>query len=89
MEDFNKEIEISLNKISAYESLKKQDTEHRKLIRKLQKENRELKQQVKNNCVLDDVMVLFKPHELWRMAQKYNCDDFNQMIEQNKSLNKL
>ena len=42
-----------------------------------------------NNVVLDDVMVLFKPHELWRMAQKYNCDDFTQMIEQSKGLNKL
>ena len=42
-----------------------------------------------NNGVLDDVMVLFKPHELWRMAQKYNCDDFTQMIEQSKRLNKL
>lgn len=44
---------------------------------------------IKNNGVLDDVMVLFKPHELWRMAQKYNCDDFTQMIEQSKGLNKL
>ena len=42
-----------------------------------------------NNIVLDDVMVSFKPHELWRMAQKYNCDDFTQMIEQSKGLNKL
>ena len=42
-----------------------------------------------NNVVLDDVMVLFKPHELWRMAQKYNCDDFIQKIEQSKGLNKL
>tara|TARA_R100001463_G_scaffold56462_1_gene108528 strand:- start:6295 stop:6564 length:270 start_codon:yes stop_codon:yes gene_type:complete len=38
---------------------------------------------------LFDVMVLFKPNELWRMAQKYNCDDFTQMIEQSKRLNKL
>jgi len=38
---------------------------------------------------LFDVMVLFKPNELWRMAQKYNCDDFIQMIEQSKRLNKL
>jgi len=38
---------------------------------------------------MHDVMVLFKPHELWRMAQKYNCDDFIQKIEQSKSLNKL
>jgi len=37
---------------------------------------------------LFDVMVLFKPNELWRMAQKYNCDDFTQMIEQSKRLNK-
>ena len=44
---------------------------------------------IKNNGVLDDVMVLFKPQELWRMAQKYNCDDFTQMIEQSKGLNKL
>ena len=44
---------------------------------------------IKNNGVLDDVMVLFKPYELWRMAQKYNCDDFTQMIEQSKGLNKL
>ena len=42
-----------------------------------------------DNIVSDDVMVLFKPHELWRMAQKYNCDDFIQKIEQSKSLNKL
>ena len=42
-----------------------------------------------NNSVLGDVMALFKPNELWRMAQKYNCDDFIQMIEQSKSLNKL
>ena len=42
-----------------------------------------------NNGVLDDVMALFKPNELWRMAQKYNCDDFTQMIEQSKGLNKL
>jgi len=38
---------------------------------------------------LFDVMVLFKPNELWRMAQKYKCDDFIQMIEQSKRLNKL
>ena len=31
-----------LNKVSAYESLQKQDTEHRKLIKELQKENRDL-----------------------------------------------
>ncbi len=42
-----------------------------------------------NKLNLDDVMVLFKPHELWRMAQKYNCDDFTKMIGQSKSLNKL
>ena len=48
----------------------------------------ELKKLV-NDFVLDDVMVTFKPHEIWRMAQKYNCDDFTQMIEQSKSLNKL
>lgn len=36
-------IEITLNQFNHYNSLKKQDTEHRKLIRKLQIEIRELK----------------------------------------------
>jgi hypothetical protein len=57
-------------------------TEHSKIT--------EAHHQIKvDNIVSDDVMVLFKPHELWRMAQKYNCDDFIQKIEQSKSLNKL
>jgi len=55
MEDLSTQIKVLLNKLSDYESLKKQDTEHRKVIRELQKENRELKQ-VKNNSVLDDVI---------------------------------
>tara|TARA_R110000824_G_scaffold389987_1_gene586265 strand:- start:332 stop:652 length:321 start_codon:yes stop_codon:yes gene_type:complete len=73
MKDLNKEIENSLNNINAYESLKKQDYEHRKLIRKLQKENRELKQQVKNNSVLDAVINRFlATHDYPNMDHKVN-----------------
>ena len=34
-------VEITANELSHYESLKKQDTEHRKLIRKLQEDVKE------------------------------------------------
>ena len=40
----NEKVEISMNELSAYRSLKKQDFEHRKLIKKLQLEIRTLKQ---------------------------------------------
>ena len=40
----NDKLEISMNELSHYESLKKQDLEHRKLIKKLQLEIKALKQ---------------------------------------------
>tara|TARA_B110000977_G_scaffold126023_1_gene161239 strand:- start:632 stop:868 length:237 start_codon:yes stop_codon:yes gene_type:complete len=39
------------NEISHYESLKKQDTEHRKLIKKLQLNKKELKEKLIIQCV--------------------------------------
>lgn len=39
--------QLTQNQIDHYESLKKQDMEHRTLIRKLQVENEELKQALK------------------------------------------
>ena len=40
----NEKLEISMNELSHYESLKNQDLEHRKLIKKLQLEIKALKQ---------------------------------------------
>jgi len=40
----NDKLEISMNELSHYNSLKKQDLEHRKLIKKLQLEIKALKQ---------------------------------------------
>ena len=51
-------------------------------------DNEDINELAEKLIKLFDVTALFKPNELWRMAQKYNCDDFTQMIEQSKSLNK-
>ena len=40
----NDKLEMSMNELSHYESLKKQDLENRKLIKKLQLEIKKLKQ---------------------------------------------
>ena len=49
----NDKLEISINELSHYESLKKQDSEHRRLIKKLQVEIKAMKQG--QSLVIDSV----------------------------------
>ena len=71
----NDKLEISMNELSHYESVKKQDSKHRRLIKKLQLEIKALKQG--QSLRIDSVS---KPSpdgdDIWCKASEMNRDNF-------------